>query len=260
MGLKFKDKTSAGKPVGGDIAEREIVFNLKDKEIYSSTDGNDVVLLGNTDAGYAVTTANKNVLINASFKINQRGFDGNWDPLNVGDYGWDRWRKDSLGNITQVVEEGFYIGDEDYVLSADGVLISQVTSPASGNWTVTVPETSKNIQLELGTVVTSFEKVMPQDDMVRCKRYYQTQEYVDMPVSCPHADGADADERRISYFRTVPMRIDPTEWVEDTDDIQEVKSYSIFGDKDTMRFYAEVPTSEESRTIRFRGYHADAEL
>jgi len=45
MGLKFLDKVSAGKPANGDIPERELVLNLKDNEIYSSTDGNNIVLL-----------------------------------------------------------------------------------------------------------------------------------------------------------------------------------------------------------------------
>ncbi len=46
MGIKFKDKTSVGAPVATEVAEREIVFDLKDNSIYSSTDGTDIVKLG----------------------------------------------------------------------------------------------------------------------------------------------------------------------------------------------------------------------
>ena len=54
MGIKFKNKTSAGKPSNGDIAERELLLNLKDKEIYSSTNGTDIVLLGAADEKGAI--------------------------------------------------------------------------------------------------------------------------------------------------------------------------------------------------------------
>ncbi len=49
MGIKFKDKTTVGAPVAGDVKTREIVFDLKNNSLYSSTDGTDIVKLGGGD-------------------------------------------------------------------------------------------------------------------------------------------------------------------------------------------------------------------
>ncbi len=46
MGLKFKNKTTAGTPVGGDVKERELGLDLKNGSIYSSTDGTDIIKIG----------------------------------------------------------------------------------------------------------------------------------------------------------------------------------------------------------------------
>ncbi len=51
MGIKFKDKVSVGIPVGGDVPEREILLDLKDGSIYSSTDGADLIKLGGDEVG-----------------------------------------------------------------------------------------------------------------------------------------------------------------------------------------------------------------
>ncbi len=52
MGLTFRNKTSLGAPVAGDIKEREIAFDLKDNSLYSSTDGADLVKIdGNPEVG-----------------------------------------------------------------------------------------------------------------------------------------------------------------------------------------------------------------
>ncbi len=51
MAIRFLDKTTAGKPVGGQIGEREIILNLKDGELYSSNDGVDIVQLGAPEKG-----------------------------------------------------------------------------------------------------------------------------------------------------------------------------------------------------------------
>ena len=46
MGLKFKGKTTTGVPIDGSIGERELHINTVDFDIYSSTDGTDVIKLG----------------------------------------------------------------------------------------------------------------------------------------------------------------------------------------------------------------------
>jgi hypothetical protein len=56
MGIKFKDKTSAGVPSAGDIAEREIHLDTKNKDIYTSSNGTDIIKLARTDN--AVTSSN----------------------------------------------------------------------------------------------------------------------------------------------------------------------------------------------------------
>lgn len=116
------------------------------------------------------TGAFRNVLINGSLAINQRGEDV--ASVAVGAYGQDRWKR-TAGGMTQVVEEGTFVPGVIYTLSGTGVTTQQLTSPASGHWTIPdVPVTARNIQLEQGPVQSPFELRPPGIELSLCERYF----------------------------------------------------------------------------------------
>jgi hypothetical protein len=115
----------------------------------------------------------RNILINGDFRVNQRGFNGTWTGLSNGDYGFDRWKR-SNSDIQQVVEAGNFIPDAVHTISGTNVTTAQITAPSSGDWTITVPNNATNIQLELGTVATPFERRPIALELRLCERYYRT--------------------------------------------------------------------------------------
>ncbi len=112
-------------------------------------------------------TGFKNVLINGDFRVNQRG--GTTTP-GIGVYGYDRW-KGSAG-LEQIVEAGNFAVSTEYTLSNDINTASQITSPASGNWSIIVPASVTWVQLERGSVATPFEIRSIQQEIAMCQRYY----------------------------------------------------------------------------------------
>jgi len=113
-----------------------------------------------------------NPRVNTSFAVNQRGFGGDWSTLANGDYGYDRWARKDASTIAQVIEEGNYKSNTTYTLSGVNVTTQQITSPASGNWQVEVPNTAQDVQLEEGAVATPFELRPIGMDIFFCQRYY----------------------------------------------------------------------------------------
>ena len=114
----------------------------------------------------------ENVLINGDKRVNQRDFDGDWSGLSDGDYGYDRWKK-SGSNMVQVVEAGNFVSSTVYTLSGDAVAATQITSPASGDWTVTVSQSADNIKLEYGEYATAFNPPLMSASLADCQRYYE---------------------------------------------------------------------------------------
>ena len=131
----------------------------------------DNLTVGATAYPNAGALSNRNILINGSLKINQRGV-----PIGsaaTGSYGPDRWKK-TAGGMTQIVEDVNFIPNTVYTLSGNGVTTQQITSPASGHWTLPdIPITATNIQLELGTTATPFEHRSFGAELALCQRYYQ---------------------------------------------------------------------------------------
>lgn len=133
----------------------------------------DVNLQGSFGGQGGSSLSFRNILINGEVtRINQRGFDGNWAGLSNGDYGYDRWKKADASNISQIVEEGNFIPDAEYVLSGTNVTTQVVTAPSSGNWTIAVPNTASYVQLERGSVASPFEHRPIGLELSLCKRYY----------------------------------------------------------------------------------------
>jgi hypothetical protein len=115
----------------------------------------------------------RNVLINGQVSLNQRNV--TYSAAAVGDYWADRWKKTASG-MTQIVEAGSFAPSTEYTLSGNGVSTQQVTSPASGDWTIPdVPSTATNIQLEPGSVATPFEHRPVGIELSLCERYFQTE-------------------------------------------------------------------------------------
>lgn len=123
-------------------------------------------------AAGTTSTAFKNVLINGRLNINQRNV--TIAAAAIGAYGPDRWKKVDASNMTQIVEDGNYKYSSVYTLSGNGVTTQQVTSPASGHWTIpSIPITATYVQLELGAIATSFENRPIGIELALCQRYFQ---------------------------------------------------------------------------------------
>ena len=84
--------------------------------------------------------------------------------------------------MTQIVEDGSFRPSTQYTLSGIGVTTQQITSPATGNWTIpNVPSTATMIQLEPGPVATPFEHRPIGTELALCERYFEggrTKSYV----------------------------------------------------------------------------------
>ena len=132
------------------------------------------VLVGDgtsTPASLSGAPSFRNILINGDMRINQRGV--TIAAAAVGAYGPDRWKK-TAGGMTQIVESGNFKPSTVYTISGTGVTTAQITSPATGNWTIPdVPITATNIQLEEGTVATPFERRPIASEFAICRRYCQ---------------------------------------------------------------------------------------
>lgn len=115
--------------------------------------------------------SNRNILINGDMRVNQRGV--TIAAAAVGQYGPDRWKR-TAGGMTQIVEDVNYIPNTVYTLSGTNVTTQQLTSPASGHWTLPdLPITATNVQLELGDTATPFEHRSYGQELALCQRYYQ---------------------------------------------------------------------------------------
>ena len=112
----------------------------------------------------------RNVLINGSMKINQRGV--LMSTAAVGQYGPDRWKR-TAGGMTQTIEAGNFTPGEIYTLSGNGLVTQQLTAPATGNWALPdISSVAYDVQLELGNTATSFERRPIGLELTLCQRYF----------------------------------------------------------------------------------------
>ncbi len=162
--------------------------------------------LGNAYSDGALS--NRNILINGNLTVNQRGLF--IASVATGAYGEDRWKK-TAGGMTQIIEEVNYLPSTVYTLSGTNVTTQQITSPASGNWTLPdIAVTARLIQLELGDQSTPFEHRSYGDELARCQRYFYRKEWVG--VGAKFNAGAIYDSANVvcSYWLPVSLRSTPT--------------------------------------------------
>ena len=132
--------------------------------------GADVLRFGSDNSGQLAGF--RNILINGDMRINQRGV--TIAAAANGAYGPDRWKKVDASSMTQIVESSNFKVSTLYTLSGTGVTTQQITSPASGHWTLpNIPITATKIQLEEGSIATPFEQRPIGLEMSLCERYYE---------------------------------------------------------------------------------------
>lgn len=161
-------------------------YNLQDAELYidiNDGDSSQWVPASNPktfDIEQEIVEARggrKNIIINGDMRVNQRGFDGIWANLAVGEYGYDRWKKSATVNsIDQVVEDGNYTPLATYILSGTNVTEQDIIAPVSGHWTITVTDNATKVQVELKSQkypkATDFEYRSIGEEISLCQRYF----------------------------------------------------------------------------------------
>jgi len=203
-----------------------------------------IILDGTSGINTPNTFAYKNLLIDAGFTINQRGY-VSAATLASGAYGHDRWKAGASGgdysftqlasntqitiasgkSLIQVVEDKNVSGTS-YVLSWTGTAQARyavnsatpagsyaaspivITGQTAGT-TMSVEFNTGTLskpQLELGAVATSFDQRAYSQELAMCQRYYQN-------IICSSNDnGASAATK--AYYSPAPyqckMRVAPT--------------------------------------------------
>ena len=154
--------------------------------------------------------SNRNILINGNLTVNQRNL--SIASVSTGAYGEDRWKK-TAGGMTQIIEEINYFPSTEHTLSGTGITTQQITSPASGDWTLPdIPVTARLIQLEVGDTATPFEHRSYGDELARCQRFYYK------PTNLADTNRYAIWQGRVvsgenyndTFYLPVPMRASPT--------------------------------------------------
>lgn len=174
-----------------DVADLEIEVDLKapiDAPVFTGIPAaptaaidTDTTQLATTEFVLAQLAAfsnviNRNFFINGNETVNQR-LATSWAAVTIGEYGYDRWRKESSTVKRQPVESGNYTPSTVYTISGTGVTTAQITSPASGDWDNTdldIPIGSTYMKLEIGTIATEYLEDDVSVNLAKCQRYYYT--------------------------------------------------------------------------------------
>ena len=201
-------------------------YNLQDGELYidvNDGDSSQWVPASNPKTSDIEPDINiaragrKNIIINGDLgstsRVNQRFFDGNWAGVSVGIYGYDRWKKSATASsIDQIVEEFNFVPNSQYVLSGVNITEEVLTSPASGNWLITVPDDAEKIQLEKVSseypTATEFEFRGRTEEKILCMRYYEVSWNTQTIASSYASAGAENLYFPVEY--KVEKRVPPT--------------------------------------------------
>lgn len=194
----------------------------------------------------------RNILINGNFRVNQRGFDGNYAGLSDGDYGFDRWKRLNSNTIRQVVEAGNFEPDTVHTLSGTNITTTQITSPSSGDWNIDVPNNADRVQLEQGTVATPFERRPIGAELALCQRYFE----VGRVSNSGFSDGST-----LIYVRgfSSAKRVTPTVTLSNPQDSVNVSASSVEPTIHDIKFIL-TPSGSNLFVRRTNDFAADAEL
>jgi len=232
-GLDFKYwDGSAWKPTSDtDKADRDtdaVTGNLAKFD----ADGNPV------DSGIPATSVGrKNLIINGSFRINQREVTSGHTASGADEYTLDRWKITTsgqsitwtgtysktvtapAGGLEQVIE-GLSIVSGTYVISWTGTATCTVdaVSKSSGD-TFTLTEgtdcsvifsggTVTDVQVEAGSVATDFEQRSYGEELALCRRYYQR--FNDTQVALGKVNSSNGQSANVVFRFPGPMRVPPT--------------------------------------------------
>lgn len=176
---------------------------------------------------------NRNIIINGSGRVNQRGYVSGTNTSGANQYTLDRWRvvtsgqnlsftgDDSgrtmtapAGGVEQVIE-GANVQGGTYTLSYTGnatCTVGGVTRASGSSFSLTAGQdvtvrfsggTFTNVQIEKGSFVTPFEFLPIQEEVNRCRRYWLSFDY----RARWDASGSEADIRELPLpvrMRTTP--------------------------------------------------------
>lgn len=177
----------------------------------------------------------RNKIINGNFAVNQDAVSGTV-VLTAGQYGHDMWKAGasgctytfatvanittltiSAGSLIQIVE-GINLQSGTYVLSwvgtAQGKIgagsygASGVTGTVTGGANMTVEfgtGTLSNVQIEEGSVATTFEQRPPMYEELSCMRYYEK-----LDKSVAGSQASTNETGRVQWVYKVPKRVNPT--------------------------------------------------
>jgi len=211
----------------------------------------------------------RNIFINGDFRINQRNFDGDWNALSVGEYGYDRWKKSGISDslIEQVIEEGNYVPSATYAVYGDASYKNAlVTAPTSGNFTIYTSNSNSWVMCIQSDVILThytgpaFERRPIGLELSLCQRYFTKESGCTIRGFNPYGGtgtGGIYDTRRIGYIKfPVSMRTKPT--VTATAGVGTIVTVSNGLTRNGTSFELTAPNSGTQAYID--SYIADAEL
>lgn len=240
------------------------------------------ITLDGTNGISAPNVYGRNLIINGSGRINQRGYTSGTATSGANEYTLDRWRVVTSGqNLSftgndagrvmtapaggaEQVIEGANIAGGTYVLNWTGTATATVGGASvskGGTFTLTANTnatvrftggTFSEVQLEPGSVATPFEFRSYGQELALCHRYYQKGALVER-----HHGGSPV-QYLASVRYGIPLRVSPTRTVQNNGSVDvNAATFATYGGASQLEIG--VDTTSSSAYINCN-WTADAEL